>query len=161
MCLCVCSVPKLCPTLWPHGLQHSRLPCPSLSPTVCPNSCPLSQWCHPTVSISISTFSLATKNHGSQSHYSEISPVFSLSPLKWCRPEEKLQKRKKKSIYIYTHIYNVFNLNAIALRQLLVESQEFYIIWYTRNRHDHKKHLDHKAFIFNKGYIFTGAHKMC
>lgn len=52
-------------------------------------------------------------------------------------------------------------LNAIALRQLLVESQEFYIIWYTRNRHDHKKHLDHKAFIFNKGYIFTGAHKMC
>ena len=33
----------------PHELQHARLPCPSLSPGVCPNSCPLSQWCHLTV----------------------------------------------------------------------------------------------------------------
>ena len=39
-------------SLWPHGLQHARLPCPSLSPRVCPNSCPLSQWCHPTISSS-------------------------------------------------------------------------------------------------------------
>ena len=35
--------------LWPHGLQHPR-PCPSLSPGVCSNSHPLSQWCHPTIS---------------------------------------------------------------------------------------------------------------
>ena len=35
----------------PHGLQHTRLPCPSLSPGVCSNSCPLSQWCHPTYFI--------------------------------------------------------------------------------------------------------------
>jgi len=34
-------------SLWPHGLQHARLPCPSLSPRVCSNSCLLSQWCHP------------------------------------------------------------------------------------------------------------------
>ena len=34
---------------WPHGLQHTRFPCPSLSPGVCSNSCPLSQWCHPTL----------------------------------------------------------------------------------------------------------------
>ena len=33
-------------SLWPHGLQLSRLPCSSLSPRVCSNSCPLSQWCH-------------------------------------------------------------------------------------------------------------------
>ena len=33
-------------SLWPHGLQHIRLPCPSLSPRVCSNSCPLSQWCY-------------------------------------------------------------------------------------------------------------------
>ena len=32
-------------SLWPHGLQHTRLPCPLLSPNVCSNSCPLSQWC--------------------------------------------------------------------------------------------------------------------
>ena len=34
-------------SLWLHGLQHTRLPCPSLSPRVCSNSCSLSQWCHP------------------------------------------------------------------------------------------------------------------
>ena len=39
-------------SLWHHGLQHARLPCPSLSPRVCSNSCPLSQWCHPTISSS-------------------------------------------------------------------------------------------------------------
>ena len=43
-----CSV--LSDYLRPHGLQHSRLPCPSLSPGACSNSCPLSWWCHPTIS---------------------------------------------------------------------------------------------------------------
>ena len=35
---------------WPHGLQHTRLPCPSPTPRACSNSCPLSLWCHPTIS---------------------------------------------------------------------------------------------------------------
>ena len=43
--------------LWPHGLWHPRLPCPSLSPGVCSNSCSLSQWCHPTISSSVVPFS--------------------------------------------------------------------------------------------------------
>ena len=34
-------------SLWPHGLQHTRLACPSPTPRACSNSCPLSQWCHP------------------------------------------------------------------------------------------------------------------
>ena len=42
--------------LWPHGLQHARLPCPSPSPRLCSNSCPLSQWCHPTISSSVIPF---------------------------------------------------------------------------------------------------------
>ena len=37
---------------WPHGLQHARLLCPLLSSGVCSNSCPLSRWCHPTISSS-------------------------------------------------------------------------------------------------------------
>ena len=37
-------------SLWPHGLQQARLPCPSPPPGACSNSCPLSQWCHPTIS---------------------------------------------------------------------------------------------------------------
>ena len=36
-------------SLWPHGLQHARVPCPSASPGVCSNSCPLCQWCHPII----------------------------------------------------------------------------------------------------------------
>jgi len=40
-----------------HGLQHTRLPCPSVSPRVCSNSCPLSQWCHPAISPSVIPFS--------------------------------------------------------------------------------------------------------
>ena len=40
----------------PCGLQHARLSCPSLSPGVCSNSCPLSQWCHPTASFSVASF---------------------------------------------------------------------------------------------------------
>ena len=40
-------------SLQPHGLQHTRLPCPSPSPGACSNSCPLSQWCHPTISSSV------------------------------------------------------------------------------------------------------------
>ena len=52
-----CSVAKSCLALWPHGLQHARLPCPSLLAGVCSNSCPLSQWCHPTISSSVALFS--------------------------------------------------------------------------------------------------------
>ena len=44
-------------SLWPHGLQHSRPPCPSPTPRVYSNSCPLSQWCHPTISSSVISFS--------------------------------------------------------------------------------------------------------
>ena len=43
--------------LWPHGLQHTRPPCPSPTSRACSNSCPLSQWCHPTISSSVIYFS--------------------------------------------------------------------------------------------------------
>ena len=43
-----CSV--LSDSLQPHGLQHARPPCPSPTPEACSNSCPLSRWCHPTIS---------------------------------------------------------------------------------------------------------------
>ena len=43
-------------SLWPHGLQHARPLCPSPAPGVCSNSCPLSQWCHPTILSSVAPF---------------------------------------------------------------------------------------------------------
>ena len=44
-------------SLWSHGLQHARFPCPSPSLRVCSNSYPLIQWCHPTISSSVVPFS--------------------------------------------------------------------------------------------------------
>ena len=44
-------------SLWPHGLQHNRLPYLSPTPRTCSNSCPLSLWCHPTISSSVVPFS--------------------------------------------------------------------------------------------------------
>ena len=44
-------------SLRPHGLQHARLPYPSPTPRACSNSCPLSRWCHPTISSSVVPFS--------------------------------------------------------------------------------------------------------
>ena len=43
-------------SLQPRGLQHARLPCPSPTPRACSNSCPSSQWCHPTISSSVVLF---------------------------------------------------------------------------------------------------------
>ena len=44
-------------SLWPPRLQQARLPCPSPSHRTCSNSCPLSRWCHPTISSSVVPFS--------------------------------------------------------------------------------------------------------
>ena len=55
--------------LWPHGPQHTRLPCPSPTPRVYSNSCTLSRWCHPTISSSVVPFSSCLQSF--------LAPVFS------------------------------------------------------------------------------------
>ena len=63
----------MCNSLWPHGLKHTWLPCPSPTLGVCSNTCPLSQWCYLTV------LSFAT-------HFSFCSPSFPASgsfPMSW------------------------------------------------------------------------------
>ena len=76
-------------SLWPHGLQHARLPCPSLSPKVCSNSYPLVRWCHPTISFSVAPFSCPQSFPASESFpVSQLltsilkywSFIFSISP---------------------------------------------------------------------------------
>ena len=60
MKLCISSVfsHSVVPnSLWPHGLQHPRLPCPSPTPGACSNWCPSGWWCHPAISSSIVPFS--------------------------------------------------------------------------------------------------------
>ena len=61
-------------SLWPHGLYNTRLPCPSLSPRVYSNSCPLNWWCHPTISSSVTLFSSCFQSF-------PVSSSFSMSQL--------------------------------------------------------------------------------
>ena len=69
-------------SLWPHGLQHARLPCPSSSPGVSSNSCPLSQWCHPTISFSVALFSCPQSFPASQGLFQWVRSF----PVSWLFP---------------------------------------------------------------------------
>ena len=60
-------------SLWSHRLQHARLSCPSLSPRVCSNSCPLSQWCHPTISSSINPTSSCLQSFPASGSFLRVS----------------------------------------------------------------------------------------
>ena len=74
-----CSVAQLCLTLQPPGWLHPRLPCPSLSLGVCPNSRPLSWWCHPTISSSVTPFSSCPQSFPSI----RVSPNESVLHIRW------------------------------------------------------------------------------
>ena len=64
VCVCVCIISSVqfshsvvSDFLWPHELQHAKIPCPSPTPRVHSDSCPSSQWCHPAISPSVILFS--------------------------------------------------------------------------------------------------------
>ena len=65
-------------SLWPHGMQHTRLPCPSPTPGVYSNSFPLSQWCHPTISSSVIPFSSCLQSFPATGSF-QIDQFFALS----------------------------------------------------------------------------------
>ena len=86
---CCCSVAQSWRTLWPHGLQHVRLPCPSPSPEVCPSSCPLHWWCHPAISSSDALFSFCPQSFPAYPIYWIIS---SYTPIqnKWFKKKTRI-----------------------------------------------------------------------
>ena len=63
-------------SLWPHGLQHARVPCPSPTPGVYSDSRPLSRWCHPTISSSVVPISSCTRSF----------PILRSFPMSWLFP---------------------------------------------------------------------------
>ena len=72
-------------SLRPHWLQDARLPSPSLSPACCSNSCPLSQWCHPTISSSVALFSSCLQSFPASGSFT-MSQLFSNEsalPIRW------------------------------------------------------------------------------
>ena len=62
-------------SLWPHGLQHTRPPCPSPTPGAYSNSCPSSRWCHPTISSSVVPFSSCLQSFPASGSF-QVSPFF-------------------------------------------------------------------------------------
>ena len=62
-------------SLQPHGQQHTRLPCPSPTRRACSNSCPLSRWCHPTISSSVIPFSSCLKSFQHQGLFQRVSSL--------------------------------------------------------------------------------------
>ena len=62
----------------PHGLQHTRLPCPLPTTGACSNSCPLSWWCHPTISSSLVPFSSFPQSHPASGSF-PVSQFFTSS----------------------------------------------------------------------------------
>ena len=67
-------------SLQPHGLQHARLPCPSLSPGACSNSCPLSWWCHPTILSSVIPFSSRLQSFPASGSF-QMSQLFPMAKI--------------------------------------------------------------------------------
>ena len=61
--------------LWRHELQHARFPCPLPFPGACSNSCPLTHWCHQTISSSVTTFSSCLQSFSSSESF-PISQLF-------------------------------------------------------------------------------------
>ena len=62
-------------SLWPHELQHARLPCLSPTPRVHLDSCPLSRWCHPAISSSVVSFSSCPQSFPASGSF-QISQLF-------------------------------------------------------------------------------------
>ena len=62
-------------SLWPHGLQHTRFPCPSPTPRAYSNSCRSSRWCHPTISSSVVPFSFHLQSFPASGSV-PVSPFF-------------------------------------------------------------------------------------
>ena len=78
---CHCSVTKSCLTLQCHGLQHVRLPCPSPIPGACSNSCPLSWWCHPTISSNVIPFSSCPQSLPASESFQWVNSLHEMAKL--------------------------------------------------------------------------------
>ena len=73
------NCPVMSNTLRPHGLQHTRPPCPSASPEVCPSSRPLHRWCHPAISSSDTLFSFCPQSFPASGTF----PMSQLFCIRW------------------------------------------------------------------------------
>ena len=95
---CCCSV--ISNSSHPHGWQHARLPYPSLSPRVCSDSCPLSQWCHLTISSSAAPISSYPQSFPASGSF-PVSQLFTSGDQSFHIPELKAIIVSKLKCYYY------------------------------------------------------------
>ena len=93
-----------------HGLQHARLSCPLSSPGFCSNSCPLSQWCHPTISSSVYPFSSCPQSFPA----SESFPGLMLD-----------SKAMPKNVQTTTQLHSFHNASKVMLKILQARLQQY------------------------------------
>ena len=103
-------------TLWPHRLQHARLLCPSLSPGICLNICPLIQWCHPTISSSAAPFSYCPQSFPASGSFPMshcfVSDGESIGPsalAEWILSKFSPSKEYSGLIFFTTDLFNLLN----------------------------------------------------
>ena len=95
-----CSV--VSDSLRPQGLQHTRLPCPLPTPRACSNSCPLSWWCHPTISSSVIPFSSCLSVFPSIRVFSNESVL----RIRWPKYAFGISQLKTQKSSVYTLIFH-------------------------------------------------------
>ena len=130
-------------SLWPHGLQHTRLSCPSPAPSACSNSCPSSRWCHLNISSSVVPFSACLQSFPASGSF-PVSQFFTLggqstSPQNWvmvkgaplCKfPHSKLHSYSRRILW---------NVNLIKLLKSRFEAvkRKTKSLWKPLNVHAH------------------------
>ena len=102
--------------LRPHGLQHARSPCPSPTPRVYSNSCPLSRWCHPATSSSVVPF----------------SPCLQSFPVSGSFPTSQFFASASQSIGVSASASVLpMNIQAKKIKSHLIEGFEYHLtLWY-------------------------------
>ena len=109
MIYCCCSV--VSDSLWPRGLQHARLPCPSPTPGACSNSCPSSRWCHPTISSSVIPFSYCLQSF----------PASGSFPISWLFASDSQSIGASASATVFP--MNIQNWFPLGVTSLILQSK--------------------------------------
>ena len=121
--------------LWPHRLQHTRPPCPSPTPRVYSNSCPLSRWCHPSISSSVVPFSSCLQSFpasgsfqmrqlftsGSQSV--GVSATTSVLPMNILRGHLPLTKCYMRPCPLHKQYWKTMNTSPVLLQVMICSIQ--------------------------------------
>ena len=149
-----CSV--MSDSLRPHGLQHARSSCPSSAPGVHPSPCPLSQWCHPTISSSVNHFSSHLQSFPASGSFQMsqlfasfgqsvgVSPSISVLPVNtqdwsplgwtgWVLSSTTLQKHQffsaQHSLYSNSHIHSWLLKKTIALTRQIFAGKVMFLLF--------------------------------